>query len=160
MSKLHDDLMETAEHLLAQPARFEGAKFRRAASTAYYAVFHRLAALCATHVGRLKTDSEEFQKLYRYIDHGPTRKALKSSAEFGNSLGRPFELLQEARNLADYSGPLTRETELTDARGRFTRSKAREFVTLAKDMLGFINSLDREAGRRLAILLLVENKRR
>ena len=104
-----EDLLELADHL----ARREAGKprqisLRRAVSTAYYALFHALAALCADKLIGWSKPWEAFTPIYRSLDHSVAKKLFekgRSGRTFGPAvadIGRTFILLQQARHTADY----------------------------------------------------------
>lgn len=116
------DLIATARLLLsvgtAPPSE---ARLRRAASTAYYALFHGIARAAADRfVGRESERSTAYALMYRGLNHGRMRdvcKALDASRlteSWKRQLGRDavgqdardfaadFVALQEARHAADY----------------------------------------------------------
>ena len=103
------DLIETA-HRLAQPgaAQPTQADLRRAISTAYYALFHCLAAAAAD----LLTGSDrspEWHQVYRALEHGKAKRACRQQRAlraFPMEIRRFAEMfvdLQEARHEADYA---------------------------------------------------------
>lgn len=105
---MHDDLLEIAEELARrEPAgRPKQASLRRAISTAYYALFHALAHMCANElVGKTKP-WDVFAPIYRTLDHGRAKDAFKRIAgQHGArvaAIGQTFILLQERRHTADY----------------------------------------------------------
>lgn len=69
--KIASDLAETGANSLTMK--------RRAVSTAYYAVFHALAQLCADEMlGTAAPVSIEYTKIYRALDHGTLKLAFKA----------------------------------------------------------------------------------
>lgn len=74
-----DDLLSTAEELVTgagKNRRPRQSNLRRAASTAYYAMFHCLANCCATTlVGGPNADRSEpaWRQVYRALEHGVAR---------------------------------------------------------------------------------------
>ena len=161
MASLHDNLLEAAEALIS--ARRSGtASNRRAVSTAYYAVFHRLSDLCARQVSRGASSSEEYRRLYRSLEHKQVRDALNRSPHFRAELGARFEALQDIRHWADYSAAPHPDPLLAppDQRGKpFTLDEARAFIEKARDAMQFIDELDTSSKHKLAILLLVRDRR-
>ena len=69
------DLIETARGLTElSPRRPSQANLRRALSTAYYAVFHCLAATVADALmGKGRSDA--WHQTYRALEHGSARRA-------------------------------------------------------------------------------------
>ena len=103
------DLMETARRLTesgaSQPTQ---ADLRRAVSTAYYALFHCLAAAAAD----LLTGSSrgpEWHQVYRALEHGKAKRACRQQGALRafpmeiHSFAKMFVDLQEARHAADYA---------------------------------------------------------
>ena len=96
------DLMEAGR---APPAQ---ARLRRAVSTAYYAMFHCLAASAADlFIGTER--SPAWQRAYRALEHGKARTACRQvwtrrefPAEIRDS-AEAFVELQRARQQADYA---------------------------------------------------------
>ena len=104
------DLIQTARRLAesgaAQPTQ---ADLRRAVSTAYYALFHCLAAAAADLLTGARPDSPEWRQVYRALEHGKARSACQQQ---GGMRTFPVEIrdfadtfidLQQARQQADYA---------------------------------------------------------
>lgn len=129
---------------------------RRAVSTAYYALFHALARLCADElVGRAYARTAGYARVYRALDHASARRALRSqeAAQLGSAVGRiglAFAELQQERHRADYDpssfGYMFDET-------RAVVAKAREAVAL-------LASLEPSVRRTLATLILFKARDR
>ncbi|RBP16136.1 hypothetical protein DFR50_10698 [Roseiarcus fermentans] len=158
MTTLADNMLATADLLASVDFPRAGANLRRSVSTSYYALFARLAALCAERIARSKPASDSFRSVYRAIDHGHARNALLGHVEFGSPLGDNFKRLQEARHWADYSIDPHPEFD-RGAAGRFTRAEAQQFVTLARETIGFVDALAPDAKQRLAVLLVARSRR-
>ena len=86
------------------------ANFRRAISTAYYAMFHCLAGVAANlFIGRKR--SPAWHRVHRALEHGKIRVACenkKAMAEFGfppeiHDFAKMFVELQKMRQRADYA---------------------------------------------------------
>ena len=103
------DLMEVARVLAesghAPPAQ---ARLRRAVSTAYYAMFHCLAASAANlFIGTVR--SPAWHRIYRALEHGRARSACRQAQtmpEFPTGIrdfAKAFVALQKARQEADYA---------------------------------------------------------
>ena len=112
MSALSDDFLKTARHLLkgsSGPA--SPAELRRAVSTAYYAVFHALAHVCADRlIGSSNAASQgaAWGQVYRALEHGFARNACEQAKGLGFSEGITtfaiaFVSLQQERHRADYA---------------------------------------------------------
>jgi uncharacterized protein (UPF0332 family) len=158
MATLPENMLATAE-LLASARPLGSTTLRRAVSTAYYALFSRLAALCAKQIARAQPTSDSFRSVYRAIDHGHALNALRSHPEFGSPLGANFKRLQEARHWADYSIDPHPDSDSAAAGSRFTRSEARQFVALARETVEFVDALAPDAKQRLAVLLVARSRR-
>jgi hypothetical protein len=105
---MHDDLLDIADDLARreQAGRPRQASLRRAISTAYYALFHALAYLCANQLVGWSKQWEVVTPIYRTLDHGRAKDAFKRiSGQHGPDvaiIGQTFILLQERRHTADY----------------------------------------------------------
>jgi hypothetical protein len=91
MSALSDDFLKTARHLLkGSSAPPSPAELRRAVSTAYYAVFHALAHVCADRlIGSSNAASQggAWGQVYRALEHGFARNACEQAKGLGFSEG-------------------------------------------------------------------------
>jgi hypothetical protein len=133
------DLLEQAESLAnREPKRPKQASLRRAVSTAYYAVFHLLAAEGSEMLAP-NVDKSTLHLIQRWFDHGEMKKTcgkfsvsplttpLKellgetASADL-HRVVRTFIVLQEARHSADY-----------DMSWNLTRAQTLLFVQQARD---------------------------
>lgn len=144
-------LLDAADTLIDGGPRSSAFR-RRAVSTAYYAVFHALAKVCADRFLPIDRSAREYERVYRALDHGP----LKSTSERErNDLlkGRQrvldlldlVVLLQGERERADYLPPV---------RNVFSYHRAKELVGQARVAVNIIDSLsdvDRDA---LAVCLV------
>lgn len=80
----------------------------RAISTAYYAVFHGLARLCAVQLARARPSKEAYQHIYRSLDHSHAKTIFKrvledrATSESAKRLAAIFIDLQGRRHEADY----------------------------------------------------------
>lgn len=156
MDKLHNDTLDLAESLLNGES-FGSASLRRAISSAYYSVFQRLSSLCASRLSGPNQGSEEYQRLYRALDHRQVRTALNKSI-FSSELGFRFALLQDARQWADYSiAPHPESTKSTVGVG-ISPSEALIIISKAREALQFVESLDAAAQLKLAVLLIVRDR--
>lgn len=116
---MHDDLLDIAEHLARQDAgRPRQASLRRAISSAYYALFHALASLCADTLVGSRRDWEFFSPIYRTLDHTRSKDVFKQLSRHGGDtglIGGTFIQLQQHRHMADYDPepfPLSRAETL------------------------------------------------
>ena len=102
-------LIETARTLAeAGRGRPAQARLRRAVSTAYYAMFHCLAASAADlFIGRKR--SPAWHRTYRALEHGRARNACRQEPamrEFPAAVrefAKTFVMLQTERQQADYA---------------------------------------------------------
>ena len=86
------------------------ADMRRAISTAYYAVFHTLAASNAELIAgqpQSNISSYAWERVYRRLDHGRAqnnlRAVLSQLSSSGENFARAFIELQDQRQNADYN---------------------------------------------------------
>ena len=102
------DLIEAARALaesgVAPPTQ---ARLRRAVSTAYYAMFHSLAASADLFIGHAR--SPAWHRAYRALEHGRARSACRQGPtmrEFPAEIrdfAKMFVVLQIERQQADYA---------------------------------------------------------
>ncbi|MCE7030254.1 hypothetical protein [Jiella avicenniae] len=148
-------MIEVAD-LLTDSATRNNAARRRAISTAYYAVFHALAKLCADYITRSASrSSPEYQRVYRALEHGPlktvfSRVPLKDRDRLAR-IGETLVILQTERHRADY---------MPSMRGLFSLAKTRELVDLAREAVHEIETIEpgHEDRRTLAICLLFKER--
>ncbi len=104
---MHNDLLNIAAHLAKlEEGKPRQASLRRAISSAYYALFHALAALCANALVGYSKPWNVYAPIYRTLDHGRAKDVFKrmlaGSTPNIASVGQTFILLQERRHTADY----------------------------------------------------------
>lgn len=159
MATFSYNMLATAELLAQSSSPLGSAALRRSVSTAYYAVFSRLAVLCAERIARAAPTSISFRSVYRALDHGYARGVLDGNDEFRLPLGENFKRLQEARHWADYR--LESHPDPTEAKSgrRFTRAEAQQFVSLAGEFIRYIDLLPAGAKQRLAVTLVTRSRR-
>ena len=95
---------------LAEAAPDDSGALRRAISTAYYAVFHALARMCADAlVGDVEADrpNKAWVEVYRGLDHGKCKNACAGAKNVAfprelRDFADAFGQLQSARHQADY----------------------------------------------------------
>ena len=106
------DLIESCHKLVprAATAQPSEADMRRAISTAYYALFHTLAASNADLIAcqpQSSMSSYAWERVYRRLDHGRARNNLQGIlgrlSQTGERFARAFIDLSEQRNEADYN---------------------------------------------------------
>lgn len=163
MSELGPDLIEIAEFLATRDKlRPREASLRRAISTAYYALFNRLAELCADELVGWTKPWDVFSPIYRSLEHGYALKVLSErTAEKSHPLGRDverlgamFRELQAAREGADYSREPNPDPLEVQSGRRFSREQTIELVANAREAVAIIDNLDKPARLRLATRLV------
>jgi hypothetical protein len=122
---------------------------RRAASTAYYAVFHALCRMCADElIGRNRFRSIPWSRIYRAVDHRAKQALLSTDAALISpsvvSFGRAFAHLQEKRHEADYN----------PAFFRFFFDETQALVERGGKAIEDLNGLSSDDRRALATLVL------
>lgn len=150
-----DSLLELSEQLARlESGRPKEATLRRAISTAYYAVFHALAYLCADTLVGISRPWEAFTPIYRTLDHAGARKMFerdRSGALLGSEvveIGRIFVHLQEQRHKADYDPqPLG-----------ISRRSTLELIDKAREAISAINALPGDKKRLLASHLVAKSR--
>lgn len=150
------DLVEVARHLAQNPSkgRLKQAHTRRAISTAYYALFHALATLCANElVGVGKAKSAAWARTYRALEHGFAKSALIELARRTRDqeielLAEAFVSLQQDRHDADY-----------DPQKTFQPADATSGVSVAEFALSALSRLTDEMKLELATTLVMRTRR-
>lgn len=150
-------LVEAAASLLElQPD--SSAFRRRAVSTAYYAVFHALAKLCADFVTRsARRSTPEYERAYRALAHGTLKVAFAPTGVLMaddriRKIGNTAVQLQIEREKADYLPPFPRVFSLSDAQ---------DLVAPSREAVSAIEGLrpPDESVRLLAVTLLFKDRR-
>ena len=140
------DLMEVARALAesghAPPTQ---ARLRRAVSTAYYAMFHCLAASAADlFIGTVRNPA--WHRTYRALEHGRARSACRQAQtmpEFPveiRDFAKAFVELQMARQEADYA--------LDTA--AYRKSDVLDYIVSAEQAIGRFGHADMAARRAFA----------
>jgi hypothetical protein len=151
-----EDLLRIAEDLAGQggAGRPNQAYLRRSLSTTYYALFHALAKLCADElIGVTKARTEPWVRVYRALDHGSAKDALKqklvqSLDPAAKTYADVFIELQEKRHTADYD----------PRRFPFGRNVTRGYVQQARTAITALNALSGEHRRILATTVLLKSR--
>jgi hypothetical protein len=159
MATLPENLIATAEALVDIEPSIGSASLRRAVSTAYYALFSRLSALCASRVARSGPATDSFKAIYRTLEHGQTRKVLTASPEFAKPIAEVFGRLQDLRQWADYSNEPHPDLEKAALGEKFSRTEALQLVELAGQTIATINALSNDSKQRLAVALIARSRR-
>lgn len=122
------------------------ADMRRAISTAYYALFHTLAASNADLIAGQplsSISSYAWQRVYRRLDHGRAqnnlRGVLSQLSPSGENFARTFIDLQERRQEADY-----------DPNASITRTRTLNIIAQAQIAISDFARLTQEERRLLA----------
>ncbi|MDM9647043.1 hypothetical protein [Rhizobium sp. S163] len=149
-----DRLLGSCDDLL-RSKKNSAAYRRRAVSTAYYAVFHALAKLCAeTLVPGAKHDGEDYARVYKALDHGPLRNVFKQAPLKDHGSIRDFGpiivTLQAERHRADYSPP---------DRNMFDVSEVEEIIRQARFVIEELSKLNRDDRRLLVTSLLFKERK-
>ena len=158
MPMIYEDTLQVADFLLAAD-QLGGFAHRRAASSAYYALFQRLSLLCAVCLSRSTIASAEYRRAYRALEHRQVRDTLSRSDDFRVTLGAPFGELQDIRQWADYSASSHPDEAEANSGRFFTPSEARGCVDKGRDAIRFIDGLELPMQQRLAVLLVVRDRR-
>ncbi len=140
------DLIEAAR-VLAESGidRPTQASLRRAVSTAYYAMFHCLAATAADlFVGQQRTPA--WHRIYRALEHGRVRNACREARPMRQfpleirNFAKTFVELQIARQRADYALHLA----------AYTKSDVLVYIASAEWAIGELDQADIDARRGFA----------
>jgi hypothetical protein len=121
---------------IANPTRPSQSFLRRAVSTAYYAVFHAVAAECADLFigGRPARAGLDWVRVFRALDHGAAKNACIQLGSIAVSIGMLdfasiFLQLQEERHRADY-----------DPTSRYARQDALDLIDRAEIAIGHLRT--------------------
>lgn len=153
---LAEGLIDSANALAARggSGKPEQADLRRASSTAYYAVFHALARMCAdVLVGSDETrPNKAWVEVYRGLNHGTVRTACTNAQNVAfppgiKQFSRALELLQKVRHAADY-----------DPTDRLTRVSVNGSIKLAEESIAALDSVARRDKIAFATWVLVTSK--
>ena len=150
-----DHLIELAEQILQiGTGKRRQATINRAVSTAYYALFHALAAECAARTVGVPRSHRYWQivtPIHRALDHGYTRKVFERlvkdhmTPDLLKQVGDTFLDLQSARHSADY-----------DPSSRQSRQKAADLIAETRQAMDALRSLPREDRLILAVQLITK----
>lgn len=124
---------------------------RRATSTVYYALFHRLAKCCADSVvGRkaAETNRAEWRRVYRALDHVAARRACTDPAiatfpENVRGIAQLFVESQNRRHDADH-----------DPHGDWFKSEVIDRIATARQAIRDFEDADLRDKRAFAVHLL------
>lgn len=126
---------------------------RRAVSTAYYAVFHAIAEMCAREMlGGARTNSYEFERVYRALEHGSLKSVFNGPPLNANmqlkQLGILIAQLQSERHRSDY----------LPMRKLYTAKTCAQHLASATLAITLLEGLSREDRKALAVTLLFKNR--
>ena len=147
------DLIELArETARRDPGRPKSVSLRRSVSSAYYALFHALAHLCADELIGSRQPYSVFTPIYRSLEHSKARSVLNAARRAfprGSAvemIAVAFAALQDARHAADYNPepfPLSRSGTL-------------ELIASAEEAVEALRSLPAGQKLDLAVKLVVK----
>lgn len=150
-----DDLLTLADELAERGSgRPRQAFLRRAAATAYYAVFHALAKMCADQLVGHSRPWDVYTPVYRALDHSGARKVLeraRTGAAFGADVARiglTFIRLQDARIVADY----------VPEPFEYSRRDVKDLVLEARSAIDSIYNLPAETRLLLAVQFVTKTR--
>lgn len=147
------DLIETARGLTElSPPRPSQANLHRAVSTAYYAVFHCLAATVAdTLMGKRR--GEAWHQAHRALEHASAKKACRNMQViqgFPPAIQRfagRFVVLQDARHQADYALDI-----------RYSKLDVLVLIGFAEEAIAWMEDADVQDRRRFAAHVLFKRR--
>jgi hypothetical protein len=156
---MHDDLLDIAARLAQlDEGKPRQTSLRRAISSAYYALFHALARLCANHLVGWSKPWEVYSPIYRTMDHGRAKEAFRRiSSTRGRHIafiGETFILLQERRHWADYDPSPFRIGQAKT----LGRDETRDLIEQARQAITQIESLSAEDSLFLAAQLIARTR--
>ena len=147
------DLVEAARSMTESgPDHPTQARLRRAVSTAYYALFHCLAATAADlFIGPMRGPA--WHRAYRALEHGRARSACQERTTWKfpgevHGFAEAFVTLQKARQQADYALD-TDDYQQSDVLG---------YIASAELAIGQFEQADIEARRGFAALALFRQR--
>jgi uncharacterized protein (UPF0332 family) len=146
-------LLALAQELAETSARSLTLK-RCAVSTAYYAVFHALAELCAVELLGVAADrcSDEYIRVYRSLEHGALKTAFRAaplnSVDALRNIGNRVVRLQSERVRSDY----------LPSQSLYSKDQCLDLVKSAKSTVRSIAALSQKDRKSLAINLLFKNR--
>ena len=148
------DLIQTARRLAepgaAQPTQTD---LRRAVSTAYYALFHCLAAAAADLLTGSSPDSPEWLQVYRALEHGKARSACRQQAVMRTfpmeirDFAEAFDTSQKARQQADYAHE-----------GEYSKPEVLAIINRAEDAIVEFERADARHRRSFAVHVLFKRR--
>ena len=151
-----DDLLDVAADLVRrETGRPRQASLKRAASTAYYALFHALAHECVSQtVGwrfRSPDDRNAVTPIYRAVDHGAARTVFRRVVSDATSSS-------DLRTLAQAFVDMQAARIRTDPKPAFYREDAAPLVDLATRAVALFRALPNDAKRLLVVQLISKQR--
>jgi len=145
-------LLALAEDMALRGAHSLTAK-RRAVSTAYYAVFHEIASLCADEIlPNENKRSIEFERVYRALEHSSLKNEFRKSPLATNAQLRPIgdlvAELQIERHKSDY----------LPTQHLYSVKACSELLKSANLAIRLLKRLSKQDRRTLAVSLLFKNR--
>ena len=148
------DLIETARRLAESGAALPTqADLRRAVSTAYYALFHCLAATAADLLTGSSRGSPEWHQVYRALEHGKVRGAcqqqdvMRTFPTEVRTFGDTFIDLQKVRQQADYAHE-----------GEYSKPDALDAISTVEDVINEFEQADVRHRRSFAVHVLFKRR--
>jgi hypothetical protein len=139
------------------------ASLRRAVSTAYYAVFQALCAMCADTLVGWSKPWEAFTPVFRALDHARAAQTLLQPSLATTSelqrFGQAFRQLQEAREWADYSPEPRPSFEEGKKSAPFTREETLTLIDVAEEAIAILDGLNENARLKLATRLVARTRK-
>ena len=153
------DFIATAWRLAesGHPGRPLETDLRRAVSTAYYALFHCLAASCAaTLVGGIGSNRNEraWTRTCRALEHGVVRRRCLRQQDIASFPGaiqdfaKAFVELQGRRHMADYA-----------PEAPFSKSDVTRAINLAESVIADFSAVNLADRRAFAVRILFDHNR-
>lgn len=155
MATMVERMLELSEKLIDDRPR-SAAFRRRAVSTSYYALFHQICKICADEIASdHPRSSEEYVRVYRFLDHGLVKAFFQNSRLNENErirkIGESFVQLQNSRIRVDYWPPIKSE---------FPVAEVRDLIAAARGAVIELGSLAAPDRQALVVHLLVKEKSR
>ncbi len=149
-----EDLLSLAEEMANRDfGRPRQASLRRAVATAYYAVFHSLAKMCADQLVGAMKPWDVYTPLYRSVDHSAARKVLKEvradpASHSIAAIALVCVKLHDARIAADY---------VPEPFG-YSRQETKDLIEEARGVIEALAALSPEMKLRLAVQLVTKTR--
>ena len=147
------DLIQTARRL-AQPSAAQPtqADLRRAVSTAYYALFHCLAATAADLLTG-SSRSPEWHQVYRALEHGKAKRACRQQ---GALRAFPMEIRDFAEIFADLQG--ARHEADYAHEGEYAKPDVLAIITRVEEVIDQFKQADIRQRRGFAVHVLFKRR--